>query len=163
MGNTFSWRNIPEEDRPPGWLRDEETIDVQVEGLQTFAKALLADLDKNFGPHLPQVYEPMAKHACVGDGMFFAEMDAARQKHYECLTSVVNVLQGYASGTYAVGKGAETVAQNYGNADDMAKVSATEVDHVLKPGTPGQTVHTTNATSTPITTSDSGLTDKGVQ
>ncbi|HEV7899907.1 MAG TPA: hypothetical protein VGP31_18895 [Planosporangium sp.] len=159
----MDYRNIPEEDRPPAWLRDEKSINVQVEGLQSFAKALLADLDKNFGPHLPQVYDVMAKHACVGDGMFFAEMDAARQRHYECLTSVVNLLQGYATGTYAMGKGAETVAQNYTDSDDMAKVRVSDVHHVLKAGTPGANYHTTQATSSPVTASDSGLTDKGGQ
>lgn len=154
---------LPEEDRPPVWLRDEKSIDVQVDGLQTFAKALLADLEKNFGPHLPQVYDVMAKHACVGDGMFFSEMDAARQRHYECLTSIVNLLQGYATGTYAVGKGAETVAQKYSDSDDLAKVRVADVRQALNEGTPGATVHPTMATSTPVSASDGELTDKGGQ
>jgi hypothetical protein len=161
MDATWGAAMLPEEDRPPAWLRNDVSVDVQVEGLQSFSKALLADLEKNFGTHLPQVYDVMTRHACVGDGMLFAEMDTAVQKHFECLTSIVNLLRDYASGTYAMGKGAETVARNYGNADDLARVTAADVEQVMKPGTPGGTYQMTEATSSPVTTSGTGLTDKG--
>jgi hypothetical protein len=152
---------LPEEDRPPAWLRNDVSIDVQVDGLQSFSKALLEDLEKNFGTHLPQVYDVMTKHACVGDGMFFAEMDTVVQKHFECLTSIVNLLRDYASGTYAMGKGAETVAKNYGNADDLARVTVADVEQVMKPDASGPTVHAMEATSSPVAASDAGLTDRG--
>jgi hypothetical protein len=154
---------IPDEDLGPHWLRDEKSIDVQVEGLKSFSKALLEDLDKNFGTHVPQIYDVMSKHACVGDGMFFAEMDEVRNRHYECLTSIVNLLRDYASGTYAVGKGADTVAKNYTDADSLAHVKVTDVQKVMQPGTPGGTTQATSATSTPVTPTDPALTDKGVQ
>jgi hypothetical protein len=154
---------IPDEDLGPAFLRDEVSIDVQVEGLRSFSRALLQDLEKNFGTHVPQVYDVMSKHACVGDGMFFPEMDAVRNRHYECLTSIVNLLRDYATGTYAMGKGAETVAKNYSDADSLAHVKATDVDKVLKPETTGPTATTQTGTSTPIAASDGGLTDKGVQ
>jgi hypothetical protein len=93
--------------------------------------------------------------------MFFAEMDTVVQKHYECLTSIVNLLRDYASGTYSMGKGAEVIAQNYGDADDMARVKAMDVEHVMKPDTSGPTVHLTESTSGPVTASDAALTDRG--
>ena len=162
------------EDLRPRWLRDEVSIDVQVEGLKSFSKALLEDLEKNFGTHVPQIYDVMSKHACVGDGMFFAEMDAVRNRHYECLTAIVNLLRDYASGTYAVGKGADTVAKNYSDADATAQVRVSDVDSAM---IPGGTAHLTSAASTPVTpstpvsqsdltpstSSDPTLTDKGVQ
>jgi hypothetical protein len=154
---------IPDEDLGPHWLRDEVSIDVQVEGLKSFSKALLEDLDKNFGTHAPQIYDVMSKHACVGEGMFFAEMDEVRNRHYECLTAIVNLLRDYASGTYAVGKGADTVAKNYTDADSAAHVKVTDVQNVMQPGAPGGTAHATSANSTPITSSDPDLTDKGTQ
>jgi hypothetical protein len=154
---------IPQEDLGPAWLRNEKSIDVRVDGLQTFAQALLEDLDKNFSTHVPQVYDVMSKQSCVGDGMFFAEMDTVRERHYECLTAVVNVLRDVAKGTYVVGKGAETVAQNYGDADNMAQVNVKDVDNVMKPGTPGPAAQATDATSSPVSPTDGGLTDKGVE
>ncbi|GAA1787752.1 hypothetical protein HC028_12940 [Planosporangium flavigriseum] len=154
---------LPEEDRPPVWLRDQQSIDVQVDNLQSFAKALLADLEKNFGTHVPQVYDVMAKQACVGDGLFFQEMDLARQRHYESLTATVNLLRGYTSGTYAIGKGAETVAKNYTNADDLAQVTVSDVHKAMPQGTPGPATHALESASSPITASDSGLTDKGIR
>ena len=156
-------QRMPDEDLGPAFLRDEVSIDVQVDGLRSFSQALLQDLEKNFGTHLPQVYDVMSKHACVGDGMFFAEMDEVRTRHYECLTSIVNLLRDYATGTYAMGKGAETVAKNYGDADSMAHVKVSDVENVMQPTTTGPTVHTMSSTSTPIPASDDGLTDKGVQ
>jgi hypothetical protein len=161
MDATWGAAMLPEEDRPPAWLRNDVSINVQVEGLQSFSKALLADLEKNFGTHLPQVYDVMTRHACVGDGMLFAEMDTVVQKHFECLTSIVNLLRDYASGTYAMGKGAETVATNYGVADDLARVTAANVEHVMKPDTSGPTFRATESTSSPVTASDGGLTDRG--
>jgi hypothetical protein len=140
---------IPDEDLGPHWLRDEVSIDVQVEGLKSFSKALLEDLDRNFGTHAPQIYDVMSKHACVGDGMFFAEMDEVRNRHYECLTAIV--------------KGADTVAKNYTDADSAAHVKVTDVQNVMQPGAPGGTAHATSANSTPITSSDPDLTDKGTQ
>ncbi|MGC9665658.1 hypothetical protein ACNTMW_03770 [Planosporangium sp. 12N6] len=154
---------IPEEDRPPAWLRDNVTIDVQVEGLKSFSKALLEELDKNFSTHVPQVYDVMSKHACVGEGMVFAEMDTVVQRHHECLTAIVNLLRDTASGTYTMGKGAETVAVNYGDVDDAARLKASDIDQVIKPGTPGGEVHASDASSSPVSVSDGGLTDKGVQ
>jgi hypothetical protein len=154
---------LPEDDQPPGWLRDFVSIDVQVDGLKSFSKALLEDLEKNFGTHLPQVYDVMTKHACVGDTMLFAEMDTVVQKHYDCLTATVNLLRDYASGTYAMGKGAEIVATNYTNSDDLARVTATDVEQVMKPDTSGPTVQVLDATSSPVAMTDGGLVDKGVQ
>jgi hypothetical protein len=154
---------LPEEDRPPTWLRDTVSIDVQVEGLKSFSKALLEDLEKNFGTHVPQVYDVMSKHACVGENMLFAEMDGVVQKHYECLTAIVNLLRDYASGTYAMGKGAEVVATNYGNADDLARVTASHVEQVMKPATAGPTVHATQSGSSPVAAAEPepGMVDRG--
>lgn len=154
---------LPEEDRPPAWLRDTVSIDVQVEGLRSFAKALLEDLEKNFGTHLPQVYDVMTKHACVGQDMIFAEMDAVVQKHYECLTSIVNLLRDYASGTYAMGRGAQVVATNYETADGTVRATATEVEQVMKPDTSGPTAEATESNVSPVSASDTGLIDRGVQ
>jgi hypothetical protein len=152
---------LPEEDRPPVWLSDTAPIEVQIEGLKSFSRALLEDLEKNFGTHVPQVYDVMSQHACVGENMVFAEMDGVVQKHYECLTAIVNLLRDYASGTYAMGKGAEVVATNYGNADDLARVTATQVEQVMKPDTAGPTFHAAQSVSSPVTASEPGLVDRG--
>jgi hypothetical protein len=151
---------IPDDDLGPAFLRDDVTIDVQVDGLRSFAQALLQDLDKNFGTHVPLVYDVMSKHACVGDGMFFAEMDEVRNRHYDCLTSIVNLLRDYATGTYAMGKGAETVASKYADADSMAHVKVTDVQRVMQPATAGAPV-TASTPAAPVSTD--GLTDKGIQ
>jgi hypothetical protein len=161
---------IPDEDLGPAWLRDEVSIDVQIDGLRSFAQALLQDLDKNFGTHLPQIYDVMSKHACVGDGLFFVEMDEVRNRHYECLTAIVNLLRDYASGTYAMGKGADTVAKNYTDADSLAHVRVRDVDSVMQTTAPGGDVHVTSTNSSPVPAGSGavpagpdGLTDKGVQ
>src|SRR4051794_9529918 len=105
------------EDLPPAFIRDDVSIDVQVDGLKSFAQAVLDDLDKNFGTHVPRVYDVMKRQACVGDGMNFIEMTDVVQRHHECLDAMVNQLQSYAQGTYAMGAGAKTVAHNYTDAD----------------------------------------------
>ncbi|NJC70334.1 hypothetical protein HC031_11515 [Planosporangium thailandense] len=153
---------LPEDDRPPAWLRDTVSIDVQVEGLRSFATALLEDLEKNFGTHLPQVYDVMTKHACVGQDMVFAEMNAVVQKHYDCLTAIVNLLRDYASGTYAMGKGAEVVATNYETADGTVRATATQVEQVMKPNTSGPTVEAMESNVSSVSLSDGGLVDRGV-
>src|SRR5262249_31411581 len=116
--------------------------------------------------------------ACIGDGLFFAEMNEVRNRHYECLTSVVNLLRDYATGTYAMGKGAGTVAANYNDADSLSHAKVQDVDKAMKPGMPGPSAHAMSSGSAPVPSgsdqvpsgsdqvpsgSDGGLTDKGVQ
>jgi hypothetical protein len=149
--------HIPDEDLGPAWLRDDVSVNVEVDSLKTFAKALLEDLEKNFGTHLPQVYEAMSVHACVGDGMFFDEMNQVRTKHYECLDAVTTLLQNHAQGTYAMAMGAETVAKNYGDADALAKVKARDVEHVMNPSP------TTATMSTTASVADTTIVDRGTE
>jgi hypothetical protein len=165
---------IPDEDLGPRWLRDEVSINVRVDGLRNFAKALLEDLEKNFGTHVPQVYDAMSAHACVGDGLFFAEMNQVRTKHYKCLDATVNLLQAYARGTYALGSGADTVADKYDDADELAKAKAQDVERIMNPPTTGQTTHATSSNATHLdstgatapaatTTADPQIVDRGTQ
>jgi hypothetical protein len=154
---------IPDEDLGPDWLRDTVSINVEVDSLKTFAQALLADLEKNFGTHLPQVYEAMSIHACVGDGMFFPEMDAARTKHYECLDTAVNLLRDHAKGTFAMAKGAEVVAANYGDADTLAQVRVRDVEHVMNPPVPPGTPTAGPLSTFTTSTSEPVIVERGVQ
>jgi hypothetical protein len=159
--------SLPEEDLPPAWLRNEVAIDVQVDGLKSFSKALLEDLEKNFGTHVPQVYDVMSQHACVGDGMFFAEMDAVRTRHYEALNGIVQQLQAFTMGTYALGHGADVVATNYGHADNMARVTAQDVDKVMAPASGAPTAAAPTAGGGPSTATPSadsnGIVDRGTE
>lgn len=153
---------LPEDDLPPAFIRDDVSIDVQVDGLKSFAQAVLEDLDKNFGTHVPRVYDVMKVQACVGDGMNFLEMTDAVQRHHECLDAMVNLLQNYAQGTYAMGIGAHAVATNYSDADAAAHVRVRDVQKALMPGSPGGSFSNVD-TSTHLSTTGDGLTNAGVE
>jgi hypothetical protein len=122
---------MPRIDDPAGPLPGLAAVDVDVSGLDLFARSVESELEANFQPQatgLMKVYE-VGSHFGIGHAS--PDVLAARHRHTECLQAAVNQLAGYANATQILVEAARTVAARYRDTDALAASNALEVRKAL--------------------------------
>ncbi|MEO3817656.1 hypothetical protein [Plantactinospora sp. B24E8] len=133
---------IPDEDRGPAWLRDYGgSIEADIQRMEQFAKELMAEVQKNYVPHMEQVHSDMNPN--LPTPMGFAELYEFMQAHRIVQQDTSDRIWEIGDGTGRMATAAETVSKNYGNADAFSHARVTEVERALDqsgagaPPTPG--------------------------
>ena len=122
---------MPRIDDPASSLPGLAAVDVDVTGLDSFARSVEGELRANFQPQatgLMKVYE-VGTHFGIGHAS--SDVLAARHRHTECLQAAVNQLAGYANATQILVEAARTVAARYRETDALAASTAIEVRKAL--------------------------------
>jgi len=121
---------IPEEDRGPAWLRDYGgSIEADIQRMEEFAKQLMAEVQKNYVPHMEEVQSDMLPDlpAPVAFPELHSFMDAHRQAQQNTSDRVWDV----GDGTGGLATAAQTVSKNYGQADAFSYARVRDVENAL--------------------------------
>jgi Arc/MetJ-type ribon-helix-helix transcriptional regulator len=121
---------LPEDDEPR-WLRDYKSINVDIDGLHTFAGAVDTEVEKNFQPHTRPLMDSYAKGVQFGASSKSGDVQAAKLKYHDCLVGVTEQLTAYANASKILVDAIRLVAKNYGSADALSAAQATEVEAAL--------------------------------
>jgi hypothetical protein len=121
---------IPEEDRPPAWLRDYGDIEADISKMEEFAANLDSEVRENYAPHLSylrddvtvKIPEPAAE---------FPELVSFLQTHQAIQQDSTNVVFHYRDATGGFAQAAKEVSANYGQADAFAVARVNEVQSAL--------------------------------
>jgi hypothetical protein len=127
MGATFS-----ADDLPPPWLQSSRPLEVDLETLAQFAKALRDEVELNFGPHLTRILGEL------DDGQVpfqakagFLELAAAQLTYGDSRDRAVELLDAYAKGTRALADAADAVAAHYRGGDAFARATMDDVQRAF--------------------------------
>jgi len=119
---------IPDEDLGPGWLRDWQHIDADIQAMDDFAKQLRADVETNYASHLTPIYDDMATALPHGG---FAELDGLFQVHYEATQSTTNLVHDYANRSAGMAQAASDISKRYGESDAFSSATVGAVNQAL--------------------------------
>lgn len=121
---------IPDEDLGPGWLRDYESIEVDLRGMSDYAGALRAELEKNYTPHREQVNRDMSVESSAYDERF-KELAALLDRHFQSRVLATSLLTEYGNATGTFAAAAQEVGERHGDTDGLAKARAQDVQAIL--------------------------------
>ncbi|HWG98827.1 MAG TPA: hypothetical protein VNV66_05780 [Pilimelia sp.] len=121
---------LPEEDRGPGWLRDWQAIEVDLQALEDFAVKLRAEVEVNFAPHFDRVKQDMAAEI-PPPAQEFAELSELLVQHYKVATLTTGAVHTHGLSTNRMASAAATVSRKYGEADAFAAARAGDVEATL--------------------------------
>ncbi|GAA3769785.1 hypothetical protein GCM10022225_65750 [Plantactinospora mayteni] len=122
---------IPEEDRGPAWLRDYGgAIEADIQRMEEFAQQLLAEVQKNYVPHMEEVQSDMLPNLpSPHDG--FAELVSFFEAHRNVQQDTSTRVWDVGDGTGGLATAAETVSRNYGQADAFSRARVSDVETAL--------------------------------
>ncbi|MEE6259623.1 hypothetical protein [Plantactinospora sonchi] len=121
---------IPDEDRGPAWLRDYGgSIEADIQQMEQFAKDLMAEVQKNYVPHMEQVQGDMTPN--LPTPMGFPELYDFMQAHRTVQQDFSDRIWEIGDGTGRMATAAETVSKNYSNSDAFSHARVTEVERAL--------------------------------
>jgi hypothetical protein len=118
-------------DDSPGWLRDYKSINVDIDGLHTFAGAVGTEVEQNFQPHTVPLLQSYAKGVQFGSSSKSGDVHAAKLKYHDCLVGVTEQLTAYINASKILVEAVRQVAKNYASADALSAAQATEVEAAL--------------------------------
>ncbi len=119
-----------DDDTPP-WLRNYQTIQVDLKGLGDFAGAVDGAVDKNFAPRTGQLQNDYAMGVCFGWNNPSGDLDAAKRKYHDCLTVITRQIEAYIDASRILADAARKAAERYGSADAMSAAQSKEVEGLL--------------------------------
>jgi hypothetical protein len=127
MGNKFS-----ADDLPPVWLQDYRPIEVDLETLAQFAKALQDEVDLNFAPHMMRILANLDGGQApfeARDG--FLELATAQMTYGDSRDRAVELLDAHVKGTRALAAAADAIAARYRSSDAYARATLTDVQQAF--------------------------------
>jgi hypothetical protein len=121
---------LPDEDRPPSWLRDYGDIEADIGRMEEFATRLRAEVEQNYGPHLSYVYDDVLVQlpAPYED---FVELAGFVSAHMASVQNTADVVYFYRDATGGFATAAEKVSERYRSADAFAAARLTDVEAAL--------------------------------
>ncbi|MEN3612590.1 hypothetical protein [Plantactinospora sp. ZYX-F-223] len=122
---------IPEEDRGPAWLRDYGgAIEADIQRMEEFAQQLLAEVQKNYVPHMEEVQSDMLPNLPAPNAGF-AELVSFFEAHRNVQQDTSTRVWDVGDGTGGLATAAEKVSKNYGNADAFSQARVRDVEKAL--------------------------------
>ncbi|GAB3969364.1 hypothetical protein V1634_20960 [Plantactinospora veratri] len=122
---------IPEEDRGPAWLRDYGgSIEADIQRMEEFAQQLLAEVQKNYVPHMEEVQSDMLPEP-PRPSADFPELVSFFDRHRNVQQDTSNRIWDVGDGTGGLATAAETVSKNYVNSDAFSHARVREVENAL--------------------------------
>ncbi|MEO3743842.1 hypothetical protein [Plantactinospora sp. B5E13] len=109
--------------------------------MEQFAKELMAEVQKNYVPHMEQVHSDMTPN--LPTPMGFDELYEFMQAHRGIQQEFSDRIWDVGDGTGGLASAAETVSKNYGNTDAFSHARVSDVQRALAengvtaPQTPG--------------------------
>jgi hypothetical protein len=119
------------DDDSPAWLRDYKSINVDIDGLHTFAGAVEDEIEGNFQPHAGRLFSTYADGVPFGAGNPSGELHAAKLKYHDCLTGVTETMAAYINASKILVTAIQAAAVKYADADALAHAHAQDVEQIL--------------------------------
>lgn len=118
---------------PPQWLRDYQSIEINLRGMRDCATALRAELETNYVPHRDQVNRDMVVQESRPDERF-RELCDLLYRHWfsRFMTAALLTEHGNATGTFATA--AQTVSARHGDTDGLVRARAEDINGYLDTG-----------------------------
>jgi len=110
---------------------DLRAIEVDLQGLDDFARLLREEVDANLRPYSDQI---IGEHrGGVGFGLWSASnpLHDTRRDYHDCLTSAVQGLRSYIDASEVLLSAIDKVATHYRHTDAMSSAQAAEVQGAL--------------------------------
>lgn len=137
---------IPEEDLPPVWIRDYDTlydiggnsstggdsgtgIKVDMPSLKDFAAALRQNLQQDYAPHAHKVFDDMKKP--VKPAGAFVELQWALERHNDVQHATTHNVTNHGNGAMDFATSAQEISDRYGQADAYAAARISDVQSSL--------------------------------
>jgi hypothetical protein len=119
------------DDDSPAWLRDYQAINVDIDGLHTFAGAIEDEVEGNFQPHASRLFNMYADGVPFGASNPSGELHAAKLKYHDCLTGVTETMTAYINASKILVTAIQAAAVRYSDADALAHANAQDVERIL--------------------------------
>jgi hypothetical protein len=157
---------LPEEDKGPAWLRDwasktghteldtftgsvdPDALTVDIKTLVAFAKALQAEHESDFRPHVKMVFDQMSAAPAQPDARF-VELTETMTHHRDMLVQTSTALVRHDQAVMAFVAAADKISAEYRGADAMSSATVRDVNTQL--GTPPPAATTAANPTTTIT------------
>lgn len=123
-----------DEDRGPGWLRDYDAIEADIQRMAEFAAKLRAEVMNNFAPHLEYLAQDMTTPVPQPTAGF-AELVNFLQTHHVAQVNTTNAVFYYRDETGGFANAASTISKNYGASDAFAHARVSDVERALNTST----------------------------
>lgn len=121
---------IPEEDRPPSWLRDFGDIEVDIHRMEEFAAQLDKEVRDSYMPHL-QTIEVDVTTRVPAQHPDFKELFDFLTAHRDAQVKTYDSVYTFRDATGGFAYAAKKVSENYAGADAFASARAREVEAAL--------------------------------
>lgn len=121
---------IPEEDRPPAWLRGYADLEVDLARMEDLAAQMDAEVRQNYIPHLDLVNSDVTTEL-PSPNANFAELCGFLTSHREVQESVLYLLHQFRDATGGLAYTAAEISKRYGDADAFARARLTDVERAL--------------------------------
>jgi hypothetical protein len=129
---------IPDESGPstPSWIKDDDSVEVDINRLEDFALRVKRELELNFGPSfehgiLPNLKD-LAKKAPFGRGGL-PEGKIFQASHVKNLEAVVQMMADVQKGLLAISLAANSIAAEYSSGDALSKATIDDVSAAFAP------------------------------
>jgi hypothetical protein len=119
------------DDDSPAWLRDYKAINVNIDGLHSFAGAIEDEVEGNFKPHTSRLFSTYAAGVPFGADNVSGEVHAAKLKYHDCLTSVTEAMTAYINASKILVTAITEAAAKYSGADALAHANAQDVERIV--------------------------------
>ncbi|GAA1823241.1 hypothetical protein HC028_15695 [Planosporangium flavigriseum] len=119
------------DDDSPAWLRDYKAINVDIDGLHSFAGAIEDEVEGNFRPHTTRLFSTYSGGVPFGPDNPSGEVHAAKLKYHDCLTSATEAMTAYINASKVLVAAIKEAAAKYADSDALAHASAQDVERIL--------------------------------
>jgi flagellar hook-basal body complex protein FliE len=119
------------DDGPPSWLRDYETIEVDLKGLTDFARSVDGAVDRNFAPRTGDLQNLYGCGVRFGFGNPSGNVRAAALKYSDALEMIARQIAAYIEASKILAHAARKAAERYSSADAMSAAQSQDVEKLL--------------------------------
>ncbi|MEV1285815.1 hypothetical protein [Micromonospora sp. NPDC049679] len=150
---------LPEEDRPPAWLRDYGDIEADISKMEEFAAKLDAEVRNNYGPHAESLYEDMRTEIPRPYAMF-EELSSFLTVHNAAERETADFVHFYQNATGGFATAATKVSEQYRQSDAFSAARVRDIEAafhgtaVAKPNVQGTEPATTTDRTVPDVPTD---------
>lgn len=147
---------IPEEDRPPAWLRGYEDIEADISEMEEFAAKLDAEVRTNYGPHAQSLYADMTTQIPTPYAAF-QELAAFLVEHNAAEALTARLIYDYESATGGFAIAADRISKQYRESDAFASARVNDVLKAFegtRAVTTGAAIPGTDPVTNPATSTD---------
>jgi hypothetical protein len=113
------------------WLRDYQTIEVELKGLTDFAGSVDLAVDGNFAPRTGDLQNEYACGVRFGFGNPSGNVRAAMTKYHDALTMIMRQVESYIESSRILADAARKAAERYGSVDAMSAAQSQDVQKLL--------------------------------